>query len=90
MSSAILLAEAKAFLRLDHDHEDGLIATLIDSATSQIETETGQVLSPLSPASLRLCVLILVAQGFEDRLGQGIETSRYLNKVLSPYRQVRL
>lgn len=40
----IALAEAKAFLRLEHDDEDALVGRLIASARAEIETLTRRVL----------------------------------------------
>lgn len=40
----IALAEAKAFLRLEHDDEDTLVASLISAARAEIETLTRRVL----------------------------------------------
>jgi uncharacterized phiE125 gp8 family phage protein len=40
----ITLAEAKLHCRVDHDHEDDLIASLIGTAISVIEDRTGRVL----------------------------------------------
>jgi uncharacterized phage protein (predicted DNA packaging) len=90
MTFAVSVAEAKAFLRLDHDYEDAVIETLIAAAQDRIQTEIGSELNPGSSASLRLSVMILVAQGFEDRLGGGSTNHQFLTKLLSPHRQVRL
>ena len=40
----VSLAEAKAFLRLDSDAEDGLLATLIAAARLHIESVSGKAL----------------------------------------------
>ncbi|MFL1877081.1 head-tail connector protein, partial [Hansschlegelia beijingensis] len=38
------LADAKAYLRLDHDHEDPLVQDLIAAAARQVEKPTRRVL----------------------------------------------
>lgn len=40
-SAAVSLDAAKAFLRVDHPDEDGLITNLIDAATRQVEERCG-------------------------------------------------
>ncbi|MGF1462072.1 MAG: head-tail connector protein [Maricaulaceae bacterium] len=40
----ITLEQAKAFLRVDADHEDGVIADLIAAARQRVETATGRAL----------------------------------------------
>ena len=54
MTAPVLLAEAKLFLRVEHDAEDGLIQTLIDAARARVEGEVGLSLLSTSPAPLRL------------------------------------
>lgn len=45
MPSSVTLAEVKLFLQVDHDHEDTLIQSLINSAIEAVEAETGLALS---------------------------------------------
>ncbi|PHY12733.1 hypothetical protein CSW58_10625 [Caulobacter sp. B11] len=67
MPLSITLAEAKAFLRVVDAGEDDLVTLLIDAAEARVATAVDQVLSPASPAPLRLAVLILVAHAYEHR-----------------------
>ena len=85
----ITLAEAKAFLRVTDDAEDGLVQLLIDAATGRVEAATGLALTDESPAPLRLSVLMLVAHGFEHR--EAAEAPLALVETwLAPFRAVRL
>lgn len=69
MSDPVSLAEAKAFLRVTQDAEDGVIAILLAAAAERVEAEAGAVLDEDSPASLRVAVLRLLAEGYERREG---------------------
>jgi len=40
----LTLAEAKAFLRIDHTEEDGVIAMLLTAARQMVESATGRIL----------------------------------------------
>jgi hypothetical protein len=85
---AITLAEAKAFLRVVDDAEDGLVQLLIDAAVQRIEAAVGLTLTEASPAPLRLTVLMLVAHGFEHR--EGDPPAGGVEAWLAPYRSARL
>jgi hypothetical protein len=89
MTDAVSLAEAKAFLRVTDDAEEGLIGLLIDAAQVRVETATGLTLDEDSPAPLRLAILMLVAHGFEHR--EAAEAPLGLVEPwLAAYRPVRL
>ena len=88
MTAAVTLAEARLFLRVEHDAEDGLIQTLIDAAQARVGTETGLVLDAASPAPLRLAVLMLVLRAYER--GERDMPIRPVEAWIAPYRQVRL
>ena len=85
----ITLAEARLFLRVTDDAEDGLVQLLIDAAILRVEAATGLTLTDSSPAPLRLCLLMLVVHGFEHR--EAAEAPLALVEPwLAPFRQVRL
>lgn len=85
----ITLAEAKAFLRVTDDAEDGLVQLLIDAAVTRVEAATGLTLTDASPAPLRLCLLMLVAHAFEHREAAEAPLS-LVEPWLAPFRPVRL
>ena len=89
MTQPVSLADARAFLRVTHDAEDGLIGLLLDAAVRRIENATGLVLTDASPAPLRLAVLMLAAHAFEHR--EAAEPPLGLIEPwLAPYRTARL
>ncbi len=89
MADPVSLDEAKLFLRVSHDAEDMLIATLIAAAKTRLEGVVTVTLDDTSPAPLRLCLLYLLAQAYQDR-GEGVCDLSALDAWLMPYREVRL
>ena len=88
MSAPVSLTEAKLFLRVEHESEDGLIQTLIDAARARVEREVGVSLTSTSPAPLRLAVMMLVMRAYER--GDGDMNAAPVEGWLAPYRVVRL
>ena len=89
MADPVSLDEAKLFLRVTHYAEDTLITTLVAAAKTRQEGEVGVVIDEASPAPLRLCLLYLVAQAYQNRGETAVDLDA-LEAWLSPYREVRL
>lgn len=85
----ITLAEARLFLRVTDDAEDALIQLLIEAATGRVELSTGLALSDPAPAALRLAILMLVAQAYENR-DAGEPPLSLVEPWLAPWRRARL
>lgn len=88
MTAPVSLTEAKLFLRVEHDAEDGLIQTLIDAAQGRLEGDVGVALSSTSPAPLRLAILMLALRAYER--GDREMPIQPVEAWIAPYRVVRL
>jgi len=88
MAAPATLAEAKLFLRVEHDAEDALIQTLIDAARARVEGEVGLNLLSTSPAPLRLAILMLALKAYER--GDGGMPVAPVEAWIAPYRTPRL
>lgn len=85
-------AETKLHLRVDHNDEDALIASLIDTATAAAADYLNMPLDQMTatvPSPIKSAALLLVGTLYEQRESQG---DRPYNKnptfemLLAPYR----
>jgi hypothetical protein len=93
----ITLEQAKAHLRVDHDHEDALIYEYIDAATAHAEdfckrpfSGTDEAGAPVTmPAPVRCAVLLIVGDLYANREGSlmgSVSDNPTVQRLLWPYR----
>ncbi len=84
MADPVTLDEAKAFLRVTHAAENGLLTTMLAAARARVERMVGESLTDASPAPLRLAIMMLCAAAYDGKDAPGLEA------WVAPYRTVRL
>ncbi len=85
MDEPVNLEEVKAYLRIDGEEEDNLLATLISVAKSHCEDYLQASLPAEIPLPVKQAMLILVGHFYEQRVGEAIPSVVY--SLLSPYRE---
>lgn len=88
MTAPVSLTEAKLFLSVEHEAENGLIGTLIEAARARVEGEVGLSLTSTSPAPLRLAILMLALRAYER--GEVEMAVAPVEAWIAPYRVVRI
>lgn len=84
----VTLAEAKEFLRVDGDDQDGTIAILIGAAT-EAALRLADTLDPTAqpPLSLKLAILFHASRAFDNR-EDAADMPASAARLLAPLRQL--
>lgn len=78
------LEEVKAYLRIDSEEEDILLAGLLFAAKEHCENYLQAGLPSEVPTPVKQALLILIGHFYEQRAGEDIPNVVYV--LLSPYR----
>lgn len=68
------LNDLKAFAKIDHDHEDLLLSSLLSAAIEYAEAATGRDFTTDTPDRARIAIMALAGFWFDFRLPVGGET----------------
>lgn len=98
MTEPVSLDEAKLHLRVDDTTDDTLITTLIVAGRQDVENFTKRAWVgddlPEVPATIKVAILLIVGDLYENREGAFVGVSRVDNPTVSrllwPYRQLEL
>ena len=84
--AALDLAAVKAFLRIDGEEEDSLLADLLAAARQHAQDYLNAELPQPLPLPIRQSLLLLTAHFYEQRSGETIPPVVYA--LLAPYRNI--
>ena len=84
--TALGLAEVKAFLRIDGEEEESLLADLFATARQHAHDYLNAVLLEPLPLPVRQSLLLLTAHFYEQRSGEPVPQVVYC--LLAPYRNL--
>ena len=84
--AALDLAAVKAFLRIDGEEEDSLLASLIPVAREHCENYLNASLPTEVPTPVKQAQLLLISHFYEQRSGETIPPVVYA--LLAPYRNI--
>lgn len=85
MIEIVTLAEAKLFVRVEHDEEDALLTTMIAAATeTALAVADAWDVTATPPARLKLAVLAHVARAYDGR--EGVDAPEGNGRLLAPLR----
>lgn len=82
----VSVAETKAYLRIDGEEEDVLLAALIPVAREHCENYLNASLPAELPTPVKQALLILIGHFYEQRSGETIPAVVYA--LLAPYRNI--
>lgn len=94
MSLILSVAEAKTYLRVDHDEEDDLIESFIEAAREYCQNYVGQpleLIEPEIPKTIKQAAFFLVGHYYSNRTAVTIgavsnETALAVASLLDPHR----
>ena len=84
--TAFGLLEVKAFLRIDGEEEDSLLADLLAAARQHTEDYLNAELTEPLPLPVRQALLLLTTHFYEQRSGEPVPQVVYC--LLAPYRNL--
>lgn len=89
----ITLPEAKLHLRVDSDHEDSVIADMIEAAVQHLASVGIDTAQDPVPAPLKQAALMLIAHFYGSRglvESEGARLSPAFFRLIAPYREIAL
>ncbi len=85
------LDEVKAYLRVEHDDDDALIQSIMDSAEKQVLQYCNiSLVPPDAEAVFKEAAMMVVASGFDLRGGAAVTIPLGAREKIEPYRWLRV